>query len=384
MASNETVPTNQILENEDKEIIIKKISSIIRDNYVYPDIGEKIGDQVIKALNSGSFSNPTTNEEFAKAVLDTMEEIVVDKHNRVLSRGPKTEKFFEMAERMETMMSEMRKQEGNGEEEISSGPVRRIIKRGGVQPSEQTRGPVRRIVRQGGPQGAPTQAPGESQGGPTRVEIRGMTPGNPDSFTSGIEKVEILVNNTGYLKINSFESTQSPDKQNIIDSLTHLSSTDNLIIDLRDCRGGDGSMVTFLQGFLFGVEENETIVLTETYMRPYDDTMQSIPQPWTYSPTFRDKPVYLLVSASTGSAAEAFTFGFKNHERGTIIGKTTGGAGHPTSFHKVHEDILFMCSIGRSYDPKTGKGWERVGIDPHIDIETDQALDKAVDLINNQ
>jgi len=349
------------LNEEDKTEIITKISKIVKENYVYPEIGEKIGNHLLTGVKNQSYKEKNSMDDFAKSVLERIEEIVVDKHNRVLPRGPNTERYFKMADRMAATMAE---------HDMDGVYGKKVVQKAGSQPeSKIIQRKVGRAVNSGG--------------GPQRIQVRGMAPGDPNHFKSGIEKIDVLANNIGYLELSMFESTQSPDKQKMIDGLTKLNSTDALIVDLRNCAGGDGSMVLLVQSFIFGVKEGEKeIILTETYMRPSDITMKSIPQPWEHGKSYRDKPVYVLTSHRTGSAAEAFTFAIKNHQRGTIIGKTTGGGGHPTSFHLVDNDLLFMCSIGRSYDPKTNLGWEAVGITPNIESEIETALDKAKELIS--
>jgi hypothetical protein len=68
-------------------------------------------------------------------------------------------------------------------------------------------------------------------------------------------------------------------------------------------------------------------------------------------------------------------------ERATIVGETTGGGAHPVSGHFFQiDDALFVemsVPYGRAINPITGTNWEGTGIDPHIAVPADQALDAA-------
>jgi C-terminal processing protease CtpA/Prc len=72
-------------------------------------------------------------------------------------------------------------------------------------------------------------------------------------------------------------------------------------------------------------------------------------------------PVYILTSRRTFSAGESFTFGLKVTRRATLVGERTGG-------------------VGRSYDPRTNKGWEAEGIEPDVEVPQDKALERALEL----
>ncbi|MHA2089596.1 MAG: S41 family peptidase [Candidatus Kariarchaeaceae archaeon] len=218
-------------------------------------------------------------------------------------------------------------------------------------------------------------------GEPTPIVKRVV--GSQDQEKSGIEKVKILDHNIGYIKMTMINSRASLDEEKMLEALERFSSTTALIFDLRECRGGHGDMVHHTQNFLFGYEEGDSpIQILEIYFRPQDDVIKRMAEPWTYGNSYKGKPVYVLVSSKTGSGAEDFAFSLKITKRATLIGETTAGAGHPTSFHPITDDILFMCSIGRAYDPKTNKGWETTGVTPHIEVNPDLALDKAIELIS--
>ena len=108
--------------------------------------------------------------------------------------------------------------------------------------------------------------------------------------------------------------------------MNFVANTDALIFDLR--RNGGGSPVTIgiLSSYLF----NEVVHLNDFYVRETDSRRQFFTradvQGRRYGP---DKPVFILTSRRTFSAAEEFTYNLKNLKRATIVGETTGGGAHP-------------------------------------------------------
>ena len=92
-----------------------------------------------------------------------------------------------------------------------------------------------------------------------------------------------------------------------------------------------------------------------------------------------DMPVYVL-TGFTGSACEHLTMALKATGRATVIGGRTGGAGHYSTIVELPGDYSLMLPIGRTYDPRTGEGWEIVGIEPDIAVDPEMAEARALEL----
>ncbi len=134
----------------------------------------------------------------------------------------------------------------------------------------------------------------------------------------GFDKVARLEGNVGYLKMQGFMPAALGGEVAAA-AMTFLASTDALIIDLRENGGGDPEMVALITSYLFG---EEPVHLNDIYQRPTDSTTQF----WTrsYVPGRRfgaTKPIYVLTSAYTFSAAEEFTYNLKSLGRATIGGR---------------------------------------------------------------
>ena len=94
-----------------------------------------------------------------------------------------------------------------------------------------------------------------------------------------------------------------------------------------------------------------------------------------------DKPVYILTSSKTQSAAEYFTYSLKMHKRVTIVGERTAGAQHSGVFQPIGE--AFGIAIQEQAPPPSPfpvKGWEVIGIEPDVRVPADMALRTATKL----
>jgi C-terminal processing protease CtpA/Prc len=89
---------------------------------------------------------------------------------------------------------------------------------------------------------------------------------------------------------------------------------------------------------------------------------------------FVGKPVYVLTSKHTFSAAEECTYNLKNLKRATIVGETTGGGAHPGGRRPIDEHFAVFVPSGRAISPITGTNWEGTGVQPDIDVSADLAL----------
>lgn len=90
--------------------------------------------------------------------------------------------------------------------------------------------------------------------------------------------------------------------------------------------------------------------------------------------------VILLTSKETGSAAEHLAMALRDSGRATLIGETTVGAGHFGGMVPLDKAFTYAAFIpvGRTFNPKTGEGWEGVGVAPHVVVPADQALAEAL------
>jgi hypothetical protein len=60
-----------------------------------------------------------------------------------------------------------------------------------------------------------------------------------------------------------------------------------------------------------------------------------------------------------------------------VVGERTAGAGHNNAFIDIGHGFVASISYTRVMDPRTGREWERVGIQPDVAVAPDSALDVA-------
>lgn len=186
------------------------------------------------------------------------------------------------------------------------------------------------------------------------------------------EPVKVLPHNIGYLKLNSFPDP-SLCRQTATRAMASLNNADAIVFDLRDNRGGYPGMVMLIAAYLFDHPE---------YMyNPRQDTTEDS---WTHSPVpgnrLADKPVYLLTSARTFSAAEQFSYDLKMLKRATLVGETTGGATDVGVFHRIDDHFGIGIREARAIDPYAEPDWAGIGVKPDVKVKTADALETAVNL----
>lgn len=187
--------------------------------------------------------------------------------------------------------------------------------------------------------------------------------------------VEILPGNIGYIEMRGFAPID-PAEPTARAALEFVAHTDAVIFDLRRNGGGDPTMVQYLTSH-FLEPGGETLINTFVSRDyEYPNQMWSLPShPAGHRP---DVPIYVLTSGDTASAGEGFSYHLQAMERATLVGETTYGAGNPGGVHIVPEGYGVFVSTGSARNPITGTNWEGTGVTPDIEIDADQALDRAL------
>lgn len=190
------------------------------------------------------------------------------------------------------------------------------------------------------------------------------------------ENVEIRPHNIGYMKLNSFPDA-AVCQSKAESAMATLSHADALIFDLRDNRGGYPTMVVFLAGYLFDHPE---------YMfNPRDPVTR---QTWTRSPVagseLSDKPVYILTSSRTYSAAEQFCYDLKMLKRATLIGERTGGANHSGVLYNLDDHFAIGIPEHRPLNPFADRDWALTGVEPDVRVKASDALATAEKLAERE
>jgi hypothetical protein len=189
----------------------------------------------------------------------------------------------------------------------------------------------------------------------------------------GVEKIEHLPFNIGYLELNGFAPAKDA-ADTLAAAMTVLAHTDALIIDLRNNGGGDADTVALLASYLL----DKRTRLNDFYYRE-DNRIQ---QRWSSDviPGIRygqQKEVYILTSKDTFSAAEDFTYALKNLKRVTVVGETTGGGANPGNDLRLLPHFAVFVPLGRAISPITKANWEGIGVTPDVSVCAEDAMRTA-------
>lgn len=185
----------------------------------------------------------------------------------------------------------------------------------------------------------------------------------------GVEKIERLDGNVMLLDLRVFPPPEMG--ADIIAAAMNLVAQGNaLIIDLRR-NGGGGDTVELVMAYL--VEPGSPFL--STYNRPTNHwEHRSIPY-WVPGRRFgSEKPLFVLISHQTFSAAEALAYSLQAMGRATIIGETSGGGAHPFEYRRLSAHFALELPESKSQHPLTGTSWQDVGVVPDVRVSPDQAL----------
>lgn len=188
----------------------------------------------------------------------------------------------------------------------------------------------------------------------------------------GIQRVERLDGNIGYLEIRGFGPTDLVGEAYSA-AIGLLSGTEALILDLRRNGGGEPESVAYLLSHFFAPGDERH--LNDIYTRPGDSTRQywTLPVPGTRYL----RPVYVLTSPRTFSGGEECAYDFQTQKRGLVVGEITGGGANPGDDVALGHGFIAFIPTGRAINPVTKTNWEHVGVKPDIAVPAADALKTA-------
>ncbi len=337
-----------VLTSEQQVDIIEAFSQTLLEHYVLPDKAALL----VTALHQAQARNDYASSKAISAFLDQANSLIqttaTDKHLRLLS----PEKFDHMMAMFYGDDKEPEKKQKQSDER--------------PQPTPESHG---------ADSGAPGNAPASKS-----------TSKNPLSAV-GVSNVSEIsrdgLNQTGYIAFERFDGSARSVAflERVFATFTQ---SDNIIIDLRNSGGGDAEMVKALSSYFF----DEPTHLVSTTMPNEDNSARTVVERWTtpnkLSRYFAKKPLTILISSKTFSAAESFSFGMQAAARAELVGETTGGGGYINDFFPLPYGLGVSISVGRTYDPRTGRDWQGIGVIPEVQTEPDHALITALTSFTEQ
>lgn len=183
-------------------------------------------------------------------------------------------------------------------------------------------------------------------------------------------KLEVLDGNVRYMNYRGFFWAGEKTAAAIDQAMTFLRGGDAIIIDLRDNGGGSPIAVRYLASYFIPADTK----LVTFYFKgvPTVSSTEKVP-----GGPIEGKPVYVLTSGHSASAAEEFAAHVDRFGFGKLVGETTAGAGFRNSLYPVAGGFVLSISNGRPDLARGGGNWEGKGVAPAIPVPMDKALAAA-------
>jgi hypothetical protein len=302
--------------------IVTTALSLLRANYVFPELAERAATAIEARLAAGEYDD-LDEITLTDLLTSHLQEVCDDKHLRVrLGGGP--------------------------------GP-------GGPGPGPGS---------PAGPGPRPGPGPDEPEDHETkRLAMRKM--GRLDNF--GIRRVERLDGNVGYLDLHRVPVPANAGPA-IAAAMELVAGTYALIIDLRHNHGGSPEGVVFWCSYLFTERPTH---LNDIFHADTGETRQFWALPYVPGTRYVDRPVYVLTSSHTFSGGEDFCYTLQALGRAQVIGETTGGGAHPTRPFPISAAVHIAIPFARSVNPVTGTNWQGTGVVPDVAVPEAEAYDTA-------
>jgi hypothetical protein len=303
--------------------IVTTALSLLRANYVFPEVAEQAAAAVEARLAAGEYDN-LDEITLTELLTGHLQEVTGDKHLRM----------------------------GLG---------------GGPPPG---RGPGGPGPRPGGP--GPGPGPDETEPGNHEARRLAMRQrGRMDNF--GIRRVERLDGNVGYLDLRRVAMAANAGPA-VAAAMELVAGTYALIFDLRHNGGGAPDGVTLWCSYLL---KEEPTHLNDIFHADTGETRQFWSLPYLPGTRYVDRPVYVLTSSHTFSGGEELCYNLQALGRAELIGETTGGGAHPTRGFPVSSAVMIGIPFARSINPVTGTNWQGTGVIPDVAVAEAEAYDVA-------
>ncbi len=189
----------------------------------------------------------------------------------------------------------------------------------------------------------------------------------------------------GYFEITKLEHTNNPDSmlkvKTALDDLCK-SQPQAIIIDLRENSGGSGRMMKYIVSHFL---EPDIPLASFQYRCAMEDSEAFPTEPFVtlskkelpLQERILNKPIYILTSPDTMSAAESLAYHLREHANAKLIGDKTRGGVHVTKLFDVNEDFYVAIPIGDYILESKKESWEGKGILPDTKVDPKDAQEVA-------
>lgn len=222
-------------------------------------------------------------------------------------------------------------------------------------------------VMQGAMGANPGGGPSRPHQGPHRPTAEDLAFLSADNF--GVRRVEVLAGNVGRIEIRAqFYRPIEEVRARYAAAMALVADTSALIVDCSNTIGGDPKSVALFLSYVF---DREPFVLNRFVWRnlPVEEFVTTrTPGGPLYG---EQKPLVVMLSANSYSAAEELAYDIQVLRRGVVVGQKTNGAANHSLPTVVQNRFTVFIPQARAENPITRANWEGVGITP--DVETEPA-----------
>jgi hypothetical protein len=187
----------------------------------------------------------------------------------------------------------------------------------------------------------------------------------------GVTELRVLPGNVRYLEYDGFMWMGPESAAALETAMRFLSGGDAVIIDLRRNGGGSPEAVQYIVShFQPPGRPLMSFYMNGSATADRNETLADVP-----AGRMIGKPLYVLISGGTASAAEEFTGHVAGYHLGELIGQNTAGAGFRNDLVPIQGRFILSVSVGRAVLASTGRDWEAVGFAPTVPAPVAGALE---------
>lgn len=188
-----------------------------------------------------------------------------------------------------------------------------------------------------------------------------------DRKNAGVRELRVLPGNIRYMAYDGFAWDSPGAVESLETAMRFLRGGDAYIIDIRRNGGGSPDAVAAIVSYFL---PTGTPLMRFEMRGDVGESTKAPKAPFSLA----GKPLYVLTSQTTVSAAEEFSTHVKAFGFGRLVGENTAGGGFRNDLAPLPGGYVLSVSVGRAVSLKTGKDWERVGVAPDIAVPADSAL----------